>query len=67
MRSVKSQPEWGVILCKHCNAQVATLDTRRVAVYYGVCDRLECRSRHLREAASMPLHPMPAEGSGYDK
>lgn len=36
----------GVIICKHCSTEVATLSTNKVVTYYGVCDRPECRDRH---------------------
>ncbi|WP_084509060.1 GapA-binding peptide SR1P [Paenibacillus assamensis] len=36
----------GVIICKHCNSQVETLNTNRMVVYYGVCDQPECRQLH---------------------
>ncbi|AWP26405.1 hypothetical protein PVOR_26098 [Paenibacillus vortex V453] len=45
--SVK-QMNMGVILCRHCNAQVDTVDTDRIATFYGVCDQPECRELHSR-------------------
>ncbi|WP_106769277.1 GapA-binding peptide SR1P [Paenibacillus faecalis] len=40
------QVKMGVIICTHCNSQVDTLDTDRIAVFYGVCDKTECRQMH---------------------
>ncbi|MEX1030303.1 MAG: GapA-binding peptide SR1P [Paenibacillaceae bacterium] len=32
----------GVILCKHCNCIIDTLDTDNVVTYYSECDDPQC-------------------------
>ncbi|MFD2614315.1 GapA-binding peptide SR1P [Paenibacillus gansuensis] len=34
----------GVIVCRSCGTMVDTLDTDRVIVYSGFCDKSECRN-----------------------
>ncbi len=34
----------GMILCRHCNALIDTLDTSGVKVFYSVCERTECKN-----------------------
>lgn len=36
----------GVIVCRHCNCIVDTVDTSKIAVFYGVCEKQECRQLH---------------------
>ena len=44
--------EMGVILCRHC-AEVDTVDTNRIATFYGVCDQPECRQHsHMQVSVS---------------
>jgi hypothetical protein len=44
----------GVILCRHCSAQIDTVDTNRIATFYGVCDQPECRelNSHMHVSVS---------------
>ncbi|UHA72497.1 GapA-binding peptide SR1P [Paenibacillus sp. 481] len=46
----------GVIICKHCNSQVDTLDTNRTATIYGVCDQQECRQMHSSIASPIQAY-----------
>lgn len=34
----------GVILCKHCNAVIDTLDTEKVMIYYLNCGQCDCEN-----------------------
>lgn len=40
------QINMGVIICRHCSSLVDTVDTNKIAVFYGVCDKPECRQLH---------------------
>lgn len=48
MNDIVKPMNMGVIICRHCNAQVDTVDTDRIATFYGVCDQPECREQHRR-------------------
>ncbi|MFC5447841.1 GapA-binding peptide SR1P [Paenibacillus aestuarii] len=51
---VKSvQNDLGVILCKHCNAVIATLPTNGVKKFYNVCSSPECAEKDKREGAGV--------------
>ncbi|ACX66988.1 GapA-binding peptide SR1P [Paenibacillus sp. Y412MC10] len=43
----------GVILCRHCNALIDTVDTNRIATFYGVCNQPECRQQRSATNASI--------------
>lgn len=40
----------GTILCSKCNEFIAELDTERVMIIYGLCDREQCRSSDSSES-----------------
>ncbi|MCR8633813.1 GapA-binding peptide SR1P [Paenibacillus radicis (ex Xue et al. 2023)] len=33
----------GVILCKYCGSEIATVDTEKVTIFYSDCKREVCR------------------------
>jgi hypothetical protein len=41
----------GVILCKHCNHSIDTLDTDNVVIYYSVCEQPDCLTQRYAEGA----------------
>ncbi|MGG3307035.1 GapA-binding peptide SR1P [Paenibacillus lautus] len=43
----------GVILCRHCNSQIDTVDTNRIVTFYSVCDQPECQQLHSRMHVSV--------------
>jgi|GEM_PF-6235000 len=44
--------ELGVILCKHCNAVIATLPTNGVKKFYSVCSSPICAAKEQRQGES---------------
>ena len=44
----------GVILCKHCNETIDTLDTDNVIIYYSDCNRATCQTQ--REVEGVAEH-----------
>lgn len=46
MKTSVKKLNMGVILCRYCSAEVDTVDTNRIATFYGVCDQPECRQLH---------------------
>ncbi|MFD0588194.1 GapA-binding peptide SR1P [Paenibacillus sp. GCM10027627] len=54
MKPESGKGKLGIIICKHCNVQVETVDTNRISTFYGVCDHPECRRLHGTSAATIP-------------
>lgn len=42
METNRCKVKMGVILCKHCDSVIDTLDTEKVTVYYLECSQANC-------------------------
>lgn len=40
--------ELGVILCKHCQNEIGTLETEKVTIYYSDCKEQECLANRTK-------------------